>query len=52
MTFDELLANSRHASTNWWKVNWNKYLIKFSCGLLLLFNVYYYSSEQTKIWSN
>jgi len=23
MTFDALLANLRHASTNWWKVNKN-----------------------------
>jgi len=36
MTFDALLANLRHASTNWWKVNIN--LTKFSCGLLLLFD--------------
>jgi len=36
-TFDALLANLRHASTNWWKVNTNKNIIKFSCGLLLLF---------------
>ena len=28
---DALLANIRHASTNWWKENKN--LIKFSCGL-------------------
>jgi len=34
MTFDALLTNLRHASTNW-KVNKN--LIKFDCGLLLLF---------------
>ena len=31
MTFDVLLANSRYASTNRWKVNKN--LIKFTCGL-------------------
>jgi len=37
MTFDALLANLRHASTIWWKVNkiWENF--KFSCGLLLLF---------------
>ena len=34
MTFFVLLANLRHVSTNWWKVNKN--LIQFSCGLLLL----------------
>jgi len=37
MTFDALLANLCHASTNWWKVNEHKNLIKFSFGLLLLF---------------
>jgi len=37
MTFDALLANLCYASTNWWKVNKNKNLIKFSCGLSLLF---------------
>jgi len=37
MTFDALLANLRHASTNWWKVNKNKNLIKFSYDLSLLF---------------
>jgi len=37
MTFDVLLANLRHASTDWWKVNKKKNLIKYSCGLLLLF---------------
>jgi len=26
MIFDALLANLRHASTNWWKVNKNKNL--------------------------
>jgi len=44
MTFDALLANLRHASTNWWNVNKNKNLIKFSCGFYCYFNVYY-SSE-------
>jgi len=29
MTFDALLANLHHASTNWWRVNKNKNLIKF-----------------------
>jgi len=44
MTFDSLLANLRHASIKWWKVNKSKNPIKFSCGLLLLFfDVYYYS---------
>jgi len=37
MTFVALLANLRHPSTNWWKVNKNKNLIKYSCDLLLLF---------------
>jgi len=37
MTVDALLANLRHVSTNWWKVNKNKNLIEFCCGLLLLF---------------
>jgi len=38
MTFYALLANLRHASTDWWKVNKNKKtLIKLSCGLLFLF---------------
>jgi len=36
MIFYALLANLRHASTNWWKINKNKNIIKFSCGLLLL----------------
>ena len=36
MTFDALLANLRHASTNWWKVNKYTNFIKFSCGLLTL----------------
>jgi len=36
MTFDALVANLRHTSTNWWKVNKKKYLIEFSCGLFLL----------------
>jgi len=35
MTFNALLANLRHASTNWLKVNKN--LIKLCCGTLLLF---------------
>jgi len=37
MSFDALLANLRRASTKRWNVNKNKNLIKFSCGLLLLF---------------
>jgi len=40
MTFDVLLANLRHASTNLWTVNKKKNLIKFSCGLLLFFLKY------------
>jgi len=36
MTFDALLANLRHASTNWWQVN-KKNHVKFGCGLSLLF---------------
>jgi len=36
MSFHALSANLRHASTNWWKVNKQKYRIKFSYGLLLL----------------
>jgi len=51
MTFNALLANLRHASTNRWKVNKNKNLIKFSRGLLLFFYLYY-SSEETKVRSN
>jgi len=35
MTAEALLANLRHASTNWWKANKN--LLKFRCDLLLLF---------------
>jgi len=35
MTFDVLLANLRHASTNCWKVNKSKNLTKFGCGLLM-----------------
>jgi len=35
MTFDALLANLRHASTTWRKVNKNKNLINLVCGLLL-----------------
>jgi len=35
MTIDALLANLRHASTNWWKANKN--LIEFSCGFSSLF---------------
>ena len=30
MTFDALLTNLRHASTNWWKANKNKNIVKFS----------------------
>jgi len=37
MSFDTLLANLRHELTDWWKVNKNKKLIKFSCGPLFLF---------------
>ena len=36
MTLFGLLANSRHAATNWRKVDKNKNLIKFSCSLVLL----------------
>jgi len=39
-TFDALLAHLHNASTNWLKVNKNKILIKFGCGLLLLFLIY------------
>jgi len=48
MTFDALLANLRHASTNWWKVNKNQNIIKFSCGHQIYFHCYFnvcYSSE-------
>jgi len=37
MTYDALLANLHHASTNWWKVNENKNLNKFRYDLSLLF---------------
>jgi len=37
MTFDVLLANLRHTSTNCWKVNKSKNLAKFGYGLLLFF---------------
>jgi len=37
MTFDALLANLRHASTEWWEVIKNKNLIKLCCGTLLIF---------------
>jgi len=30
MTFNALLANLRHTSTNWWKVNKHKNIIIFS----------------------
>jgi len=36
MTFDALLTNLRHPSTNWWKVNNNKNLIKFRLLFCLL----------------
>jgi len=36
MTFDALLANLRHASTNWWKVNKNKNIIKLVVVFILL----------------
>jgi len=51
MTFDALLTNLRHASTNWWKA---KKTTKISLNLVVFycnFNVYY-SSEKTKIRSN
>jgi len=48
MTFDALLANLRHASTNCWKVNKNKNLINLVVVLYCYFNVCY-SSEYTKI---
>jgi len=35
MTFDALLANLRHTSTNWWKASKN--LLNFRCDLSLLF---------------
>jgi len=38
MKFDALLEILRHASNNWWMINKNKNLIKFSCGLLFLFH--------------
>jgi len=48
---DALLANLRHASTNWWKVNKN--FIQFSWDLFLLFYCNaYYSCESTKTQSN
>jgi len=44
MTFDALLANLRHASTHWRKVNKNKNLINLVVVFYCYFNVYY-SSE-------
>jgi len=43
MTFDALLTNFRHDSTNWWKTN-----KKISFNLVVVFYCYwnvYYSSE-------
>jgi len=37
MTFDALLTNLRHASTNWWKVNKNR----ISLNLVLVFHCYF-----------
>jgi len=51
MNFNVLLANLLHASTNWWKGNTNKNLIKFNCGFYCYFNVNH-SSEYTKSRSN
>jgi len=45
ITFDVLLVNSRYDSTNWCKVNKNKNLIKFSCGLFCCYFKVCYSSE-------
>jgi len=44
MTFDALLVNLRHASTNWWKVNKNKISLNLVVVFYCYFNVYY-SSE-------
>jgi len=44
MTFDALLANLRHASTNWRKVNKNKNFINLVVLFYCYFNAYY-SSE-------
>jgi len=38
MTFDALLANIRHVSTNWWKVNKNK---KNSLNLVVVLYCYF-----------
>jgi len=51
ITFDALLANLRHASTNWRKVNKNKNFIDLVVAFYYYFNVYY-PSEYTKIRSN
>jgi len=40
IAFDVLLANLRHASTNWCKVNKNKNLIEFSCGVFVVILMY------------
>jgi len=45
ITFDTLLANLRNTSTDWCKVNKNKNLIKFSCGLFCCYFNVCYSSE-------
>jgi len=40
MTFGALLANLRHASTNWWKVNknkiWSNLVVVFYCYLMYI----------------
>jgi len=40
MTFDALLANLRHASTNWWNVNKNKISLNLVVFFYCYFNVY------------
>jgi len=40
MTFDALLANLRRASTNCWKVNKNKNLVKLDMVFHWYFNVH------------
>jgi len=47
MTFDALLANLHHASTNWWKENKTKISLKLVVVFYCYFNVYYSSA-----WTN
>jgi len=48
MTFDALLANLRHASTNWWKVK-QKISLNLVVVFYCTFNVYYSSEYKDSI---